>query len=78
MGALDNLPMDTPRDEVAAALREEYLSDLPASLRTIEVAGVVFRKAWEDGHASGLHEVEQHYAELAEIARLAYQAGRTQ
>jgi hypothetical protein len=30
---------------------------------------LVYVKAWEDGHASGYEEVEQHYGELADLAR---------
>lgn len=40
-----------------------------------EVAEKVFVKAWEDGHASGEHEVAMHYEEIAEIVKTAYEAG---
>jgi hypothetical protein len=55
------------REMLAARLRAEYLGDeVPAA-----VAVMVFRKAWEDGHDSGEHEVEQQYDNLAEIVRAA-------
>ena len=63
--------VDPDRDVLAARLREDYLHDLP-----VEVTDKVFRKAWEDGHASGTHEVEQQYRELAEIVALAFDHGR--
>lgn len=30
---------------------------------------IVYSQAWEQGHASGYEEVEDHYADLAEMAR---------
>lgn len=33
-----------------------------------EVLHVVYGKAWEDGHAYGLSEVEMHFSDLVEFA----------
>lgn len=63
--------MDTyDRYSHMADLHHKYLPDVPK-----EVAAKVFDKAWEDGHANGLHEVEQHYEEIAEIVKAGYEAG---
>lgn len=46
-----------------AALAEEYLTvDLSRNQRN-----VLFDRAWGEGHAYGVHEVEHHYGELAEF-----------
>jgi hypothetical protein len=60
------------RDLLAQDLRQKYLTPGVPD----EVAAKVFDKAWEDGHASGTHEVEIHYDELSEIANAAFKAGR--
>lgn len=49
--------------EFSDALAEEYL---PVDL-SIEQRNQVFARAWETGHAYGLHEVEQEYIDLAEF-----------
>lgn len=60
------------RQQAEQDLRLKYLDpEMPA-----KVAERVFDKAWEDGHASGLHEVEMHYDDLAIIANHAFEAGR--
>ena len=41
---------------------ENGLGDLPQA-----ISDLVYAKAWEDGHSSGLYEVESHYSELAEM-----------
>lgn len=37
-----------------------------------EIDDRVWRKAWDDGHSNGLHEVEVHYDELSELAQFVY------
>lgn len=60
------------RDLLAQDLRLKYLRlGVPD-----KVAARVFEKAWEDGHASGNHEVEQHYDDLSEIVNAAFKAGK--
>ena len=59
------------RNQLAARLKDEYLPSV-----TQRVADKVFDKAWEDGHANGVHEVEMHYEEIAVIAQEAWEAGR--
>ena len=55
------------RDDLARDLRAKYLRpNVPDN-----VAQRVFDKAWEDGHASGIHEVEMHYDDLSEIVNAA-------
>ncbi len=63
--------MYATKDHMQEALRTAYLPNLPEA-----VTDLVFRKAWEDGHASGEHEVEQIYEDLAEIAKAAHAAGQ--
>lgn len=60
--------------EIAAV--EDYLNAtfLPDGLPNA-VRDAVWKKAWDDGHASGIHEVEMHYEELADIVKAAYEAG---
>ena len=60
------------RETLAQDLRQKYL--LPGT--PDEVAEKVFRKAWEDGHASGTYAVEQEYDDLSEIANAAFKAGK--
>jgi len=50
---------------------------LPEGLRSAHLPGVpeavtnaVFNYAWQEGHSSGEHEVEQIYVELADIVKL--------
>lgn len=52
-------------------LADEYASTLPASVQ-IRIWG----KAWEDGHADGLRNVEIHYEENADFAEFAFNAGK--
>jgi hypothetical protein len=60
------------RDQLERDLRQKYLTPgIPDA-----VAAKVFDKAWEDGHASGTHEVEIHYDDLSEIVNAAFKAGR--
>lgn len=47
-------------------LAEEFAHDLHEGAQ-----GVIFNKAWEDGHASGYEEVAMHYEELTNIVRAA-------
>lgn len=63
--------MYATKEHMREALRTAYLPDLSES-----VTDLVFRKAWEDGHGCGEHEVEQVYEDLAEIAQKAYEAGQ--
>lgn len=35
------------------------------------VRDLIWNKAWEDGHASGMHEVRMQYDDLADIAKAA-------
>ena len=59
------------RTLLAQDLRQKYLrKGVPD-----HVAKRVFDKAWEDGHASGTHEVEIHYDEISEIVNAAFAAG---
>lgn len=58
------------RDEFETRLKADYLPGLPDA-----VTALVFDKAWEDGHASGVHEVEARYDELVDIAKAAFEAG---
>ena len=60
------------RETLAQDLRQKYLlPDIPD-----EVAEKVFNKAWEDGHASGAHEVEMHYEEMKDMVNAAFKAGK--
>lgn len=60
------------REMLAQDLKQKYLRPgIPD-----EVAERVFRKAWDDGHASGNHEVEMQYDELSEIVNAAFKAGK--
>ena len=59
------------RDVEAARLAAEYAHHLPES-----VTAAVFQVAWEYGHASGSHEVEINYDQLAALAYRAYRAGK--
>lgn len=43
---------------------------LPAS-----IGEAIYALAWDHGHASGYGEVEQHYGDFAELARIAFEAG---
>jgi len=38
--------------------------DLPEAVRTL-----MFQKAWDDGHAGGYHEVQNHFEELEDFVR---------
>lgn len=60
------------RDLLEQDLRQKYLRPGVSD----EVAIKVFRKAWEDGHSAGNHEVEMHYDDLSEIANAAFKAGQ--
>lgn len=60
------------RDLLAQDLRQKYLIERVPD----EIAQRVFNKAWEDGHASGTHEVEMHYDDLSEIVNAAFKAGQ--
>lgn len=51
-------------------LANEYAPTMPAS-----VQNKIWGKAWEDGHAYGYREVENHYMDLAEFAEFAFNAG---
>lgn len=53
------------RKAFAARLAKEHLRYVDEL-----VTDKVFDFAWEAGHASGEHEVEQVYADLAEIVRI--------
>lgn len=59
------------RDAFEARLKQEYLPSVPES-----VSAKVFDYAWEEGHASGEHEVETVYSEVSLIALEAWEAGR--
>jgi hypothetical protein len=58
--------MAAVRERFAADLAEEHLAGVPAV-----VAASVFRKAWEDGHASGYRAVADVYEDLADLVTLA-------
>lgn len=60
--------------EFEARLRELAEGNLPGLPPS--VTGKVFDKAWEDGHADGLHAVANEYEEIAVIAMAAWEAGR--
>ena len=55
------------RDDIKA----EFGYELPDN-----VEALVFTMAWSQGHASGYSEVGYHYDDLADLARVAYQAGK--
>lgn len=54
----------------AAALAEEYGTGNPV------VDDKVYSLAWEDGHSSGVSEVENHYLDYAELAQIAFDEGK--
>jgi hypothetical protein len=90
--ALDatNYPRDiTNRDERLAAHRayneavgkivgefKAYLADTYASSLPTAVQDRIWSKAWEDGHASGYSEIENHYIDNADFAEFAFNAGK--
>jgi hypothetical protein len=51
------------RETLSNRLREKYAPNLPE-----KITNMIFNKAWDDGHASGEHEVEYAYDEIATIA----------
>jgi flagellar biosynthesis/type III secretory pathway protein FliH len=55
----------------AAALAEEYLSDIAESRRA-PIAAQTFSLAWEAGHSAGYSDVENHYIEFADFAVAVY------
>lgn len=61
------------RDETYRLEREVFREDLAKQfgldgVKHAKKEDLVWLKAWNDGHSSGLQEVYQHYEELAEIA----------
>lgn len=54
-------------------LADEYLTDVPK-----EVHKTVFQLAWQQGHSSGYHEVQNYYADFAEIATATAKAVRAE
>lgn len=56
----------TKRGELEKQWREwldsTYAAHLPSPVR-----GLIFSKAWEDGHSSGYYEVESKYEEYADF-----------
>lgn len=61
----------TKLDKEARRLRGQFLAaGIPD-----DVATRVFGYAWREGHASGMHEVEMIYDDLADLVNLAYLAG---
>lgn len=54
-------------------LEEEFAdSSWPQS-----VLNALYSKAWEDGHASGCHEVAGVYSDLIALVDVAFKAGKT-
>ena len=49
-------------DNFRERLADEFLSMFPES-----ITDLVYRRAWDDGHSSGLSEVINHYRDLAEF-----------
>ncbi len=43
-----------------------------------EVANATFRKAWEDGHAHGNHEVAIMYVDISEVVNLTWRTAKAQ
>lgn len=63
--------MYATKEHLREALRTAYLKDVP-----VAISDSVFRKAWEDGHGNGEHEVEMVYEEIAEIVMQTREAYR--
>lgn len=61
-----NSRMKAIREGFKAALSEHY------GTGHREIDDRVYDKAWQEGHSSGLHEVEVHYEDLAELAQFVY------
>lgn len=57
------------RGDFAKDLAEEYLPDV-ADNYSEQIPKAVFAKAWEQGHASGFSDVENHYIDLADLVNL--------
>jgi hypothetical protein len=74
MNVSDNFDNSVPREEFADALAAHYFAGYVGDIPDGSLA-IVFRKAWDDGHADGLIQVEAEYAELAEIFLHGYDAG---
>ena len=55
--------------EFTAWLANEYAPGLPA-----EVQARIWSKSWEEGHAYGYSEVENHYIDNADFAEFVYNA----
>ena len=82
VAALDRYIIDahnTRRDRQAeeqAHYRAEFAAENGLADYPREVADKVWDLAWEHGHASGYTEVGYHYADFAQVAVAAYEAGK--
>lgn len=64
--------------EKKAQARKSFEEKYMVTCLSEGVCDLLWNKAWEDGHASGFHEVEMLYEDLAEIAKSSFRLGREQ
>lgn len=57
------------KDEFKAALSREYGTEIQ------EIDDRIYGHAWDEGHSSGLSDVENYYEDYAELASFAYEKG---